>query len=574
VASRRELLRLGRRIESGSLRTGTRFREREEVDFVIVGSGSAGGILAKELSTAGFSVVVLEQGPYRRDADFDRHDDMGALFDPRGSLTGSAEDDPQTFRASEDEEAGNGGFFGFQPAFYARGVGGSSVHFTANFWRFHPVDFKERSLLGDIPGTGFADWPITYEELEPYYTKVDWEIGVSGEPGPFDPPRSRPYPVPALPVKSSGALFERGANAIGLHPQPAPMAILSRSHEGRRRCFHCGYCMGFGCEHGAKSSTLVTMIPQAEATGRCEIRTESTVHRVELDDAGRARQVTYYDRDGVEHAQLAKAVILSANGAETSRILLMSESSRFPDGLANSSGLVGKYLMTNAMSYASGLFEHPLNEYKSVQVTRISHDFYDADPARGFYGGGGMDARGGYPPAMYALMGLPPDVPQWGAGYKRSISEYFSRTCDFTGHTTSLPVERNNITLDPTLTDRFGRPAMRMTLRDHEDDLEMARFLQERCVQMLEAAGATRVWSTPVTPSTGAAHLLGTCRMGEDPRTSVVDASHRSHDVPNLFLCDGSSFVTSGRGQPTMTIMALAFRAGERIAGFASRGEI
>ena len=182
MASRRELLRLGRRIGSGGLRPETRFQEREEVDFVIVGSGSAGGIVAKELSTAGHSVVVLEQGPYRRDADFEHHDDLEGFLRPEQSLTGSPADDPQSFRTSEDEEASAGSYYGFQPVFYARGVGGSSVHFTANFWRFHPVDFRERSLLGDIPGTGFADWPITYDELEPYYTKVDWEIGVSASP--------------------------------------------------------------------------------------------------------------------------------------------------------------------------------------------------------------------------------------------------------------------------------------------------------------------------------------------------------------------------------------------------------
>src|SRR5690606_34060797 len=170
---------------------------------------------------------------------------------------------------------------GLPPLLFARCVGGSTVLFTGNYWRFHEVDFNERSRLGPIAGTGFADWPITYAELEPYYTKVDWEVGVSGAPGPFDPPRSRPYPVPPLPVKSSGVLLERGAAKLGLHAQPGPMAILSREHNGRPGCQHCGFCMLYGCEYNAKSSTLASMIPGAVETGRCEVRADSTVHRVE-----------------------------------------------------------------------------------------------------------------------------------------------------------------------------------------------------------------------------------------------------------------------------------------------------
>ncbi|MGH7507055.1 MAG: GMC family oxidoreductase, partial [Longimicrobiales bacterium] len=510
--------------------SGVRFRRRQEVDFVIVGSGAAGGVLAKELSTAGFRVVVLEQGPYRRASDF-RHDELGNFF--LGELTGSPAEFPQTLRRSPDEAAQVQAFP--PPLIYARGVGGSSVHFTANFWRFRPIDFNERSVLGPIAGTGLADWPLTYDELEPYYAKVDWEIGVSGAPGPFDPPRSRPYPVPPLPVKSSGVILERGAEALGWHAQPAPMAILSQPHDGRPACIQCGYCMMYGCEMNAKSSTLATMIPRAEATGRCEVRPDSTVFRVVTDDAGRVRSVLYWDADGREHEQRARACILAANGAETARLLFMSESSRFPDGLANSSGNVGKYLMFNGQSYAYGLFEHPLNEYKGVQVTRIIHDFYESDPRRGFYGGGGIDARFSNGPILFALAGLPPDAPTWGATYKRMLGEYYTHTVEINGHTTSLPLETNSITLDPDVKDRWGRPALRVTYRDHPDDLATMTFMQARGLELLEAAGARRTWITPVTETSIAAHLLGTCRMGDDPRTSVVDRHHRAHDVRNLF---------------------------------------
>ncbi|NND45487.1 MAG: GMC family oxidoreductase [Xanthomonadales bacterium] len=551
-----------------------RFDPRKEVDFVIIGSGAAGGVLARELSVAGFDVVVLEQGPYRTAADFVGHDELRVMM--QGELTSHPSwNDPQTHRHTEQDEAVIPGQ-GIPAAFYARTVGGSSVHFSGNYWRFHEVDFKERSVLGEIAGTGFADWPISYRELEPYYTRVDWEVGVSGTPGPFDPPRSRGYPVPPMPVKSSGVLFERGAKQLGLHPEPAPLAILSQPHNGRPACVQCGFCMGFGCEVDAKSSSLAAMIPQAEASGHCEIRPLSTVFRIETNDAGRASEVAYLDAQGGQHAQKTRAVILSANGAETPRLLLMSESARFPHGLANGSGVVGKYLICNGHSVTQAAFEHPLNDYKSVQVTRIVHDFYDSDPARGFYGGGGLDARSflDATPILHSMLGLPPDTPRWGAGYKQALRHYFTRKMAILGSTTSLPVESNNISLDPNLKDDQGRPAIRMTHRDHDDDLAMALFLQDRAVEILEAAGAEKIWRDPVAPSVGQAHLLGTCRMGDDPATSVVDRYHRSHEVPNLFICDGSSFVSSGRGQPTMTIQALAFRAAEHIAEFARKGEI
>ncbi|HUP89220.1 MAG TPA: GMC family oxidoreductase [Longimicrobiales bacterium] len=546
------------------------YRNDEQVDFVVVGSGASGGVLAKELSTNGFSVVVLEQGPWRQSADFE-HDEFGYWM--KNALAGEPGSDPVMWRRTDKQNAfaagANGGGM-----LWAKGVGGSSVHFTANFWRFHAIDFNERSVLGEISGTGFADWPITYKELEPYYTKVDYQIGVSGAPGPFDPPRSRPFPLPPLPVKSSGVLLERGAKKLGYHAQPAPMAIPSRPYNGRPACQHCGYCIAYGCEFGAKSSTLVTMIPVAVKTGRCEIRPHSTVARVETGADGRATAVVYFDRDGKEQRQKAKAFVIAANGAETPRLLLMSASPQHPNGLANSSGLVGKYLMFNTQSTGHALFEHPLNEYKSVQVTRIVHDFYNTDPKRGFYGGGGIDARQMFGPIFFGAFGGPPEMPRWGSDFKKAMRELYPRYTMVAGHTTSLAMESNNITLDPNMKDRYGRAALRVTYTDHPDDLKTGEFLRDRAVEMMDAAGAQKTWKDPVGVSSGTAHLLGTCRMGNDATQSVIDADHRTHDVKNLFLCDGSSFVTSGRGQPTMTIMALAFRAADRISEAARKNAI
>jgi len=546
-----------------------KYKTSDEVDFAIIGSGAAGGILAKELSTNGFRVVVLEQGPYLTEADF-THNEIEVFA--QNKLTNHPELQPNTFRKTPDEKAKTQ-----RALMYGRCVGGTSVHFTANFWRFHEIDFMERSKIGPIAGTGFTDWPITYADLEPYYTKVEWEIGVSGLAGasPFDPPRSKPYPMPPLPVKSSGVIFERAARKLGWHPYPAPMAILSQPRPGRSACVNCGFCLGFGCEVGAKSSSLATAIRIAEKTGRCEIRPNSYVHRIETDDKGRAVGAAYFDEKRNTHLQKAKAVIVCANGAETPRLLLLSANKQFPNGLANSSGIVGKYLMFNTYTPVFGVYEHPLNEYKGYAVSRVLHDFYELDPQKmGFYGGGGLDARIDFTPIGFAMGCLPPGTPRWGKDFKAALAHDFTRTMEVSTHGTSLPLESNSFSLDPELKDAWGLPALRMTYKDHPDDLKFTNWLIERAKEVHEAAGAQKKWSYPAREQQFGVHLLGTCRMGNDPKTSVINADHRTHDVKNLFLCDGSSLVTSGRGQPTMTIEALAFRAADRITALAKRGEI
>jgi choline dehydrogenase-like flavoprotein len=547
-----------------------KYKPSDEVDFVIVGSGAAGGILAKELSTNGFRVVVLEQGPYLTEADYS-HDEVKVLG--QDLLTNHPKLQPNSFRKTPNDKA--------QPQralVYGRCVGGTSVHFTANFWRFHEIDFVERSKVGAIPGADLRDWPITYDDLEPYYTKVEWEIGVSGLAGasPFDPPRSKPYPMPPLPVKGSGVIFERAARKLGWHAYPAPMAILSQPRAGRSACVNCGFCLGFGCEVGAKSSSLVAAVRVAERTGRCEIRPNSYVHRVETDSTGtRVVGAAYFDENRNIQLQRAKAVILSANGAETPRLLLLSANKQFPSGLANSSGVVGKYLMLNSGGVTTAVFEHPLNDYKGFAVSRVLHDFYELDPQKvGFCGGGGLDARFDLTPISFALGALPPGSPRWGSAYKEALAHNFTRTLEIFAHGTSLPVETNSFSLDPDLKDAWGLPALCLTYKDHPDDLKLWAWLNQRAAELLEAAGAVKYWSQPVQETQFAVHLLGTCRMGNDPKTSVINSDHRTHDVKNLFLCDGSSLVTSGRGQPTMTIEALAFRAADRIRTLAKRGEI
>ncbi len=544
-----------------------KYKTSDEVDFVIIGSGAAGGVIAKELSTNGFRVVVLEQGPYLTEADF-THDEIEVTN--QYQLTNNPKYQPMTFRKSPQDRAKR------HPAFvYGRMVGGSSVHFTANYWRFHEIDFVERSKVGPISGTGFSDWPITYADLEPYYTKVEWEIGVSGLAGasPFDPPQSKPYPMPPLPVKSGGVIFERAARKLGWHPFPAPMAILSQPRPGRSACVQCGFCESFGCEVGAKSSTLATVIRVAEKTGRCEIRPNCYVHRIETGAHGRVTGAAYFDGKRAVRLQKAKAVVVCANGAETPRLLLLSANKECPDGLANSSGLVGKYLMMNSGPTARAVFEHPLNDYKGFAVSRVLHDFYELDPEKvGFFGGGGLDGRFDSTPIGFADDYLPHETPTWGKEFKATLAHNFTRTMSIMSHGTSLPIENNSFSLDPDLKDAWGLPAIRMTYKDHPDDLKLGVFLRARMMELLDATDAKQKWANPVEEQDFAVHLLGTCRMGNDPKTSVVNADHRTHDIKNLFLCDGSSLVSSGRGQPTMTIQALAYRAADRITALAKRG--
>jgi choline dehydrogenase-like flavoprotein len=550
--------------------SGTTFPTTDPVDFLVLGAGAAGGVVAKELATAGFSVVVLEQGPYLREKDYS-HDEIKYAVQP--GLTNDPKVQPIMYRRSEAEKARP-----IKAIEYGRQVGGGSVHFTANYWRFHESDFHERSLFGEVSGASLADWPVSYADLEPYYTKAEYDLGISGLAGanPFEGPRSKPYPLPPMPVKSSGVLFERAAKKLGLHPFPAPVAILSQPYQGRAACVNCGFCESFGCEVRAKSSTLVSVIPTAEKTGRCEIRPNSYVRKIEIDDAGRVTGAVYFDRNRRETFQRAKAVFVCANGAETPKLLLLSKSKRFPAGLANSSGLVGRYLMWDNGGSAQGLFDHPLNEYKGIQVTRLIHDHYEADPKRGFYGGGAIDARFDYYPISFALSGLAPDAPRWGREYKEMFTTYFSRTMTLLAHTSSLAQWKNTVTLDPETKDAWGLPALRITFDHHADDIAAMKWVMSKQIELLQAAGAQKVWSQSLelADSMPSRHLMGTCRMGNDPKTSVVNAHSRTHDVPNLFLVDGSNFVTAARQQPTATIQALAYRAADYAIGAAKRGEL
>ena len=333
-------------------------------------------------------------------------------------------------------------------------------------------------------------------------------------------------------------------------------------------------CSGYGCHVKARSSSAVTVIPLAIETGNCEVRVRSYVREISVDDGGRVTGVTYFNAQKQEVFQSTKAVVLSANGTESARLLLMSSSNRFPDGLANSSGVVGRYLMLGNGAGASALFEHPLNDYKGVVSGTGIMDYVPSDPDRGFYGGGRLTSRGHATPISYGLGGLSPGSPRWGAGYKQALRDESRHRMTISCFTTQLPLETNRVDLDPNVKDEWGLPAMRITSTSHPDDMKCMEFFRQKSIEILEAAGGMSVWAGPVRDRTGGAHNRGTCRMGNDPNTSVVDKFHRAHDVPNLFIVDGSNLVTGGRNHPTMTIQALAFRAAEHLVRAARAGEV
>ena len=379
------------------------YKPTTEVDFVVIGSGAAGGIMAKELAVAGFSVVVLEQGgpgAYGHEQDYSK-DELLNMYPPGPTdrLMSDPVRQPNTFRRNDQEDAVRGS------SRYGCVLGGGTVTYGGSSWRHLPYEFNEATHEGTIAGTGLADWPVTYAELEPYYTKAEWEMGISGlrVDSPFFAPMSKPYPLPPLPLKASGALLTAAAAKLGLTVVPNVAAIISQPYQGRSACIACGMCSGFGCQVKARSSSAVTMIPIAEKTGRCEIRVYSYVREISVDNHGRVTGAIYFDARKQEVFQKAKAVVLSANGLESPRLLLLSKSARFPDGLANSNGVVGKYLMSGNVVDASALFEHPLNEFKGIVSGAAILDYVPSDRKRGFYGGGRMTARGQQEPIQYGL---------------------------------------------------------------------------------------------------------------------------------------------------------------------------
>jgi choline dehydrogenase-like flavoprotein len=519
------------------------------VDAVVIGSGAAGAAVSWRLATRGASVVCLEQGDWLRPGDFasERHDFEVQLR--RGSQTFS----PNDRRRREDYPLTTAGAGPTQIVMW-NGVGGSTVHWEGHFPRLHPSDFAVHRL-----DSVAADWPLSYADLEPFYDLNDSMIGVSGLAGDPANPRRAARTTPPLPLGRSGEAVVRGFEKLGWHWWPSDNAILSRDYDGRSGCDSRGRC-NFGCPLKAKASADVVYWPKAIRAG-ATLKTWARVKEIRVDASGRASGVLYVDRNGTQHEQPARVVVVCCNGIGTPRLLLASTSRLFPDGLANGAGNVGKYFMNHPGRYVEGVFDEPFETETFTGNPFFSQQFYETDRGRRFVRGYSMMVYRPFGPLSVAWGDSEP-VP-WGTAHHATMRKRFGHSVGIAVMAEDLPEVVNRVALDPQAKDSDGIQAPRVTYRASDNTLAMLAHGAAAARQVLEAAGAAQVFDSG--RMTNFAHYMGTARMGRDPKTSVVNPWNQAHEVPNLVIVDGSSFTTSAAVNPTSTIGALALRAAEGI---------
>lgn len=509
------------------------FADDDEVDYLIVGVGAGGGVLLQRLARAGFRVLGLDAGPF-----WDTERDWV-----------SDEKDSHKLYWTEQRVTGGEHALAFGANNSGQGVGGGTVHWAAFTPRLHPSDFQTHTL----DGVGF-DWPITYNELRPYYELMEAELPVAG-PAYYPWGHPHGYPYGPHPMGGAGDALIRGCTNLGIGVcAGGPVAILSSSRADRPHCIYRGFCIQ-GCKVGAKASTLITHVPDAIHHG-AEIRTNCMVSRVNLGKDRRVTGVTYFDPDGRERFQKAKAVVVAGYSIETPRLLLNSACSGFENGLANSSGTVGRYLMAQAGNVILGRFDDPVRIYKAPPAHALTEAFYETDPQRDFARGFAIQTVGPLPIAFAKQMTTAKGA--WGWGLRRAMMDYNHWAAfGFLGEL--LPNADNRVQLADE-NDRFGLPVAKSTFNLYDNDKKLIEFGKNKTMEIMAAAGATEV-----VQEARFAHLVGAARMGNDPANSVVDRFGRTHDIANLFVCDGSIMPTQGSANPGLTIMANAARIADYI---------
>ena len=525
-------------------------QKSDVVDVLVIGAGASGGAFSWSLAEAGINVMCLDQGGWldpqeypttqedwetHRQADFNANPNVRRL--------------PQDYPVNDTESP-------IAPLMY-NAVGGSTIHWSAHFPRFHPSDFRVKTLDGVAD-----DWPLTYEELEPFYDLNDRMVGVAGITGDTAYPVKSPRQTPPVPLGKLGNTIVAGFEKLGWHWWPSDSAIITEAYDGRSPCNNCGPC-DIGCTRRAKASADVTYWPKAQAKGAV-LKTQARVREITVGSDGLADGVIYYDSDGHVHEQKARVVVMACNGVGTPRLLLNSRSSLFPDGLANGSGMVGRNLMFHPYAIVTGVFDESLEGFKGpIGCSVISQEFYETDLYRGFVRGYTFQVVRSYGPMQTALGGIEGYVIPWGEDHRRVFDERFGHTVTIAVIGEDLPEVNNRVTLDPELADGDGIPAPKVTYKMSENSLKMMDHGSARATEALEAAGAAEVLVNPLLRPAGW-HLMGTARMGIDSSSSVVDAYGRCHDVKNLFIIDGSILVTAAAVNPTSTIQALALYIADR----------
>jgi choline dehydrogenase-like flavoprotein len=517
------------------------YPENEAVDFAIVGAGAGGATLACKLAEAGFSVVVLEAGPFWRPLDDFASDEAAQqrLYWTDERLTTGA--DPIALGGNNS----------------GRGVGGSTVHFSMISLRFRPEWFKSRSLLGYG-----IDWPISYADMAPYYDEAERGLAVSGPVNyPWGPPRKR-YPYREHEMNAAGLVLARGAEKMGVPWSAVPLATVSAPHGKSPPCVYRGFC-NFGCSTNAKQSALVAWIPHALRAG-AEVRDMAMVGRIELDAHGRASGVRYH-RDGAWRFQSARNVVVAGYAIETPRLLLNSACGRFPQGLANSSGLVGTHLTTHAGPGVWARFDEEIRWNKGPPNMAVTEHWNYTDEGKDFDGGYAFMSQGPLPRAWAQVLATSRGL--WGEALRREMLDY-NHMSGLVAVAETEPRAVNRVELADER-DQYGLPIPRVVFSYSDNDKRLQEHARRFMWQMLEAAGGRAIWTNDDT-----SHIMGTCRMGADPATSVVNGDGRSWDIPNLWICDGSLFPTCGGVNPSLTIQALACRIAARIRLLAARGEL